>query len=50
MNRKQIIYLIIGIIIIAALAIPKLMPKGGPKAGGKPKPGPISIGKFTAVN
>jgi membrane fusion protein (multidrug efflux system) len=50
MNRKQIIYLIIGIIIIAALAIPKLMPKGGPKAGGKPKPGPISIGKFTITS
>ncbi len=47
MNKKQLIYLIIGILIIGALAIPKLMPKGGPKAGGKPKPGPIAIGKFT---
>jgi membrane fusion protein (multidrug efflux system) len=47
MNKKQLIYLIIGILIIGALAIPKIMPKGGPKAGGKPKPGPIAIGKFT---
>jgi membrane fusion protein (multidrug efflux system) len=47
MNKKQLIYLIIGILIIGALAIPKLMPNGGPKAGGKPKPGPIAIGKFT---
>ena len=47
MTKKQIIYLFIGVLIIAALAIPKLMPKGPGKAQGKPKAGPISIGKFT---
>ncbi|MFY8022450.1 MAG: efflux RND transporter periplasmic adaptor subunit [Bacteroidia bacterium] len=50
MTKKQIIYLVIGLAIIIALAIPKLLPKAGQKGAGKPKQGPILIGKFTIQN